>query len=90
MVYVRRWFKHNFILIIYEKKGYVRESVSKTGVEYIKGNEGSYPYLYPIRDLVQGSFLKGRSFYMCTNQGNFLKSFLAQGSFDRGSHMCTN
>jgi hypothetical protein len=28
----------------------------KTDVEQIKGNEGSYSYLYPFGDLVQGSF----------------------------------
>jgi len=28
----------------------------KINVEHIKGNEGSYFYLYPFGDLVQGSF----------------------------------
>ncbi len=35
----------------------------KTNVEYIEGNEGSYLYLYPFGDLVQGSF-QG-NFYVC-------------------------
>jgi hypothetical protein len=30
--------------------------VPKTNVEQIEGNEGSYFYLYPFRDLAQGSF----------------------------------
>jgi hypothetical protein len=35
----------------------------KINVEQIEGNEGSYFYLYPFEDLVQGSFQ--RSFYVC-------------------------
>ncbi len=31
----------------------------KTNVEQIKGNEGSYFYLYPFGDLAQGSFKVG-------------------------------
>jgi hypothetical protein len=34
-------------------------SVPKASVEHIKTNERSYPYLYPIKDLVQGNFYKG-------------------------------
>jgi hypothetical protein len=30
--------------------------VPKTNVEHIKGNEGTYSYLYPFGDLVQISF----------------------------------
>ncbi len=30
--------------------------VLKTNVEHIKGNEGSYFYLYPFRDLILKSF----------------------------------
>jgi hypothetical protein len=30
--------------------------VPKTNVKHIKGNEGSYFYLYPFRDLIQGNF----------------------------------
>jgi len=30
----------------------------KISVKYIKGNEGSYFYLYPFGDLVHGSFQK--------------------------------
>jgi hypothetical protein len=35
----------------------------KTNVEHIEGNEESYYYLYPFRDLAQRSFQKG--FYVC-------------------------
>jgi hypothetical protein len=37
--------------------------VLKTNVEQTKWNEGSYSYLYPFADLVQGSFQGG--FYVC-------------------------
>ncbi len=37
--------------------------VLKTNVEQIKGNEGSYFYLYPFGDLAQRSFQGG--FYVC-------------------------
>jgi hypothetical protein len=37
--------------------------VPKTGVEQTKGNEGSYFYLYPFSNLIQGSF-QG-AFYVC-------------------------
>jgi hypothetical protein len=30
--------------------------VPKIGVEQIKGNEGSYSYVYPFGGLIQGSF----------------------------------
>jgi hypothetical protein len=39
------------------------EVVPKINVEYTKGNEGSYFYLYPFRDLIQRSFQRG--FYVC-------------------------
>jgi hypothetical protein len=59
----------------------------KTNVEQIEGNGRSFPYLYPIRDLVQGSFHKSfhvcinkgsfhKGFHVCTDQGNFFKNFL--------------
>jgi hypothetical protein len=35
----------------------------KTSVEHIKGNEGSYFYLYSFGNLAQGSFQGG--FYVC-------------------------
>jgi hypothetical protein len=35
----------------------------KTNVEQIKGNEGSYFYLYIFGDLTQGNFSGG--FYVC-------------------------
>jgi hypothetical protein len=37
--------------------------VPKTTVEQIERNERSYSYLYPFRDLAQGSFQGG--FYVC-------------------------
>jgi hypothetical protein len=37
--------------------------VLKTNVEQIEGNEGSYFYLYPFQNLIQGSFQRG--FYVC-------------------------
>jgi hypothetical protein len=37
--------------------------VPKINVEHIEGNERSYFYLYPFRDLIQGCF-QG-SFYVC-------------------------
>jgi hypothetical protein len=55
---------------MYENKGYV----PKTNVEYIEGNGRSYPYLYPIGDLVQRSFYRG--FHVCNDQGIFLRRFL--------------
>jgi hypothetical protein len=59
--------------------------IPKTGVEQTKGNEKSYPYLYPIGDLIQRSFLK--NFVV---QRSLLRNFLVQGSFHRGFHVCTN
>jgi hypothetical protein len=35
----------------------------KINVEQIEGNEESYFYLYPFKNLVQGGFQQG--FYMC-------------------------
>ncbi len=40
-----------------------RNIVFKAGDEQIEKNEGSYFYLYPIRDLVEASFQRG--FYVC-------------------------
>jgi hypothetical protein len=37
--------------------------VPKTNVEQIKGNEGSYFYLYPFEDFAQGNLQIG--FYVC-------------------------
>jgi hypothetical protein len=37
--------------------------VPKIDVEQTEGNEGSYSYLYPFGDLVQGNFQGG--FYVC-------------------------
>jgi hypothetical protein len=53
-------------------------NVPKTNVEHIEGNGRSYPYLYPIVDLVQGSFHKG--FHVCIDQASFHKGF----------HVCVN
>jgi hypothetical protein len=35
----------------------------KIGVEQTKWNEGSHSYLYPFKDLAQGSYQAG--FYVC-------------------------
>jgi hypothetical protein len=51
-----------------------QESETKTGVEQTESNGRSYPYLYPIGDLVQGSFHRG--LHVCTEQRSFLKNFL--------------
>jgi hypothetical protein len=41
------------------------KSAPKISVERIENNGRSYPYLYPIRDLVQGNFHK--VFHVCTD-----------------------
>jgi hypothetical protein len=46
----------------------------KIGVEQIKGNEGSYSYLYPFGDLVQRSFQRG--FYVCIKYKKILEKIL--------------
>jgi hypothetical protein len=51
MIYVRRWFNQKLILITYENKVMIKR-VPKTGVEQTKSNGRSYPYLYPIGDLI--------------------------------------
>jgi hypothetical protein len=38
--------------------------VLKTDVQQTKGNEGSYFYLYPFRDLIQRSFQEGFYVYI--------------------------
>ncbi len=48
--------------------------ILQINVELIKGNEGSYFYLYPFAGLVQRSFQRG--FYVCIKQRSFLRSFL--------------
>jgi regulator of replication initiation timing len=58
---------------VLEKKKLRQEIIPKTNVEQIKGNGRSYPYLYPIRDLIQRKFHKG--FHVCIDQGRFLKNF---------------
>jgi hypothetical protein len=42
-----------------------KENIPKIGIEHIEGNGSSYLYLYPIRDLIQGSFHRG--FHVCTD-----------------------
>jgi hypothetical protein len=42
------------------------KKVPKIGVEYTEGNGRFYPYLYPIKDLAQGSFHRG--FLVCIDQ----------------------
>jgi hypothetical protein len=49
-------------------------NVPRTDVEQIEGNGRSYPYLYPIDDLVQGNFHRG--FHVCIDQISFLRTFL--------------
>ncbi len=39
------------------------QNLPKIGVEKNKGNEGSYSYFYPFKDLAQGIFQGG--FYVC-------------------------
>jgi hypothetical protein len=39
------------------------KTVTKISVEQTEENEGSYFYLYPLGDLIQGSFQGG--FYLC-------------------------
>jgi hypothetical protein len=39
------------------------KTVPKINVEQIEGNEGSYLYLYPFKDLAQSNFQRG--FYVC-------------------------
>jgi len=55
--------KQNFIMLTYAninmKKNMIRlwgKIMLKINVEHVEGNENSYSYLYPFRDLVQGSF----------------------------------
>jgi len=48
--------------------------VLKTNVEQTERNEGSYFYIYPFGDLIQGSFQGG--FYLCIELKSFLKTFL--------------
>jgi hypothetical protein len=43
--------------------------VAKTSVEQTEGTKGSYSYLYPFGDLVQGSFQGG---FMCASIRKFL------------------
>jgi len=43
----------------YWKQKLKQINVPKASVERIKINGRSYPYLYPIEDLVQGNFYKG-------------------------------
>jgi len=50
--------------------------VPKIGVEQIKGNEGSYSYVYPFGGLIQGSFEGG--FYVFIKQISFLRTFLTE------------
>jgi hypothetical protein len=40
-------------------KGYDKKNAPKNGVEQTESNERSFPYLYPIANLVQGSLHRG-------------------------------
>jgi hypothetical protein len=56
-----------------------KKTIPKIGVEQTKGNGRSYPYLYPIGDLAQGSlWTNSKELHVCTNQRSFLKNFLVQ------------
>jgi hypothetical protein len=65
---------------MYENKVYDRKMYPKLMLNILKlmGRFTVYglgtPYLYPIGELVQGSFHRG--FHTCIDQGSFLKSFL--------------
>ncbi len=50
------------------------KKIPKINIEQTEGSGRSYPYLYPIWDLAQGSFHK--IFHVCTNQGSFHKGFM--------------
>jgi hypothetical protein len=63
MIYVIRWFNPKFYFNNIWRQILWQESVPKIGVEQTKGNGKSYLYLYPIRDLVQGSFNRVRNFF---------------------------
>jgi hypothetical protein len=71
MIYDKKWFKHNFILITYENKGYDMKAYPKLVLSRLKVMR-FYPYLYFIEDLTYRIF--HRSFHVCPNQRNFLKS----------------
>jgi hypothetical protein len=43
MVYVKKWFKHNFILITYENKGYDKKVYSKLVLNILKVMGGFTP-----------------------------------------------
>jgi hypothetical protein len=62
---------------MYENKSYDMKTYPKLVLNTLKVMGGPtlfIPYLYPIGDLIQRSFHKG--FHVCTDQGNFLRSFL--------------
>jgi hypothetical protein len=43
MVYAKRWFKHNFILIMYENKGYDKKTYPKLVLNILKVMGGPTP-----------------------------------------------
>jgi hypothetical protein len=48
MVYARRWFKHNFILITYENKGYDKKMYLKLVLNILKVIRGPTPIYTPL------------------------------------------
>jgi hypothetical protein len=48
MIYVRRWFKQNFILIIYENKGYEKKTYSKLMLNRLKVMGDPTPIYPPL------------------------------------------
>jgi hypothetical protein len=62
MRHVKQMWKRIFVMLTYKhehEKNMTRlwcKIVPKISVEQTGGNEGSYFYLYPFRDLTQGSF----------------------------------
>ncbi len=52
-----------------------QKNIPKIKVKQIENNGKSYPYLYPIGDLIQGNF--HTSFHVCTNQKSLFKNFVS-------------
>jgi len=48
MVYDKRWFKHNFILIMYENKNYDKKTYPKLVLNILKGMGGATPIKTPL------------------------------------------
>jgi hypothetical protein len=48
MVYAKRWFKYNFILITYENKGYDKKKYLKSVLNKLKVMGGPTPIYTPL------------------------------------------